>query len=65
VSLGPVAPAALGDDAQRAPGGTGPLALERLLAGRLEGDRRLGARMVDSPTSTVPGSATDCRRRRC
>ena len=39
------------------------LALEELLAGRLEGDRaRAAARFVASPTSTVPGGATDWRR---
>ena len=57
--VGPVAAAALRDDAQGAPGRDGAgLALERLLARRLE--RRSSpqaARWVASPTSTVPGGA--------
>ena len=59
-----IAAADLGHDPQGPPGGDRRrLALEHLLAGRLEGDRpRPAARWVASPTSTVPGGATDWSR---
>ena len=64
--LRPVAAAELRHDAQRAPRRhRRVLALEQLLAGRLEDDRADAARCVASPTSTVPGGATDWSRRRC
>ena len=62
--VGPAAAAALGDDAQGPPrGDRRRLALER--SARPRARRRcaaLAARWVASPTSTVPGAATDWRR---
>ena len=57
-------PPTLGDDAERPPGGDrGGLALEGLLAGRLEGDRAR-SRPAGSPRRRGPSraAATDCRR---
>ena len=60
----PTLAAALGDDPERPPGrDRRGLALEQLLAGRLEDDRAATRRAwCVSPTSTVPGGATDWRR---